>query len=105
MYEEAGRYALSDSKSMATTDHLIPVTRGGRDSPSNTVLACKQCNSQKANRTLEEYRDFLAQKQDKRQAAKQLMQIAEEFDLPALQRAAGRLLHQIDEIVFHGESQ
>jgi 5-methylcytosine-specific restriction endonuclease McrA len=39
-----------------TCDHLLPWCKGGDDSDENIVLACRQCNSQKKDRTLEEYR-------------------------------------------------
>jgi 5-methylcytosine-specific restriction endonuclease McrA len=34
-----------------TVDHIVPVSRGGRDSWTNTVCACTTCNHQKGNRT------------------------------------------------------
>ncbi|MCP3868105.1 MAG: HNH endonuclease [Gammaproteobacteria bacterium] len=34
-----------------TRDHVIPISRGGADSWSNVVTACRGCNQQKANRT------------------------------------------------------
>ena len=39
-----------------TIEHLIPVSRGGRDSIGNYVLACHSCNASKGNRTVMEYR-------------------------------------------------
>lgn len=33
-----------------TLDHILPVSRGGRNSWSNTVCACFECNQRKANR-------------------------------------------------------
>lgn len=35
-------------------DHVIPVSRGGRDSWTNTVTACRGCNTRKGNRTPEQ---------------------------------------------------
>ena len=43
-------------------DHLIPQSRGGSDEPDNLVWACKSCNSQKATKTVEEYRAYLRRK-------------------------------------------
>jgi 5-methylcytosine-specific restriction endonuclease McrA len=37
-----------------TVDHLIPVTRGGRDEPGNWMTTCMLRNSAKGNWTLEE---------------------------------------------------
>lgn len=31
-------------------DHYIPVCRGGTDDPSNLVVACNSCNSEKAGK-------------------------------------------------------
>jgi 5-methylcytosine-specific restriction protein A len=39
-----------------TMDHLIPLSRGGRSTKKNIVVACKQCNSLKKNRTVAELR-------------------------------------------------
>jgi 5-methylcytosine-specific restriction endonuclease McrA len=37
-----------------TVDHIIPKVRGGKDTWTNLVCACKKCNNQKGNRTPEE---------------------------------------------------
>jgi 5-methylcytosine-specific restriction endonuclease McrA len=34
-----------------TVDHLLPLSRGGRNAWPNTVAACARCNHRKANRT------------------------------------------------------
>lgn len=39
-----------------TRDHVTPRSRGGTDDPENLVPACVRCNSQKRDKTLEEYR-------------------------------------------------
>lgn len=39
------------SKSDLTRDHVIPKSRGGEDSWTNLVTACKTCNHKKADRT------------------------------------------------------
>ena len=39
----------------ATVDHIIPQSRGGKDTYENLVLACKSCNSAKGNRTAKEF--------------------------------------------------
>lgn len=45
-----------------TIDHVIPRSRGGRDTWANVVLACIECNVKKANRTPEEARMPLIRK-------------------------------------------
>lgn len=42
------------SKCDLTLDHVVPRSRGGRDSWENLVLACVPCNVRKGNRTPEE---------------------------------------------------
>ena len=48
-YCDSGRRAL-------TVDHIVPRSRGGRDTWLNTVAACLRCNGVKADRTPEEAR-------------------------------------------------
>lgn len=36
-------------------DHIVPLTRGGSNEPSNLVLACVSCNSSKHNKLLHEW--------------------------------------------------
>lgn len=43
-----------------TKDHLIPRGRGGKGLKNNTVDACRSCNADKGNLTLDEYRIVLA---------------------------------------------
>lgn len=37
-----------------TVDHVLPKSRGGKDTWENTVCACTRCNGRKADRTPEE---------------------------------------------------
>lgn len=37
-----------------TLDHVTPLSRGGKDMPTNWCLACKPCNNRKDNKTKEE---------------------------------------------------
>ena len=39
------------SRQLLTRDHVLPVSKGGRDVWENVVSACFHCNSRKANRT------------------------------------------------------
>lgn len=40
-----------------TVDHLIPLSRGGANWPSNMAPMCHRCNCQKGSRTIQEFRD------------------------------------------------
>lgn len=44
----------------ATIDHKIPLVKGGADNPSNMVLACENCNTEKGET---DYEDFMQTKQ------------------------------------------
>lgn len=41
-------------ESQLTRDHVVPMSRGGRDRWSNVVTACRHCNTRKGNRIPEE---------------------------------------------------
>lgn len=43
-----------DSRDNLTLDHVIPRSKGGRDSWHNLVTACQRCNTEKGDRTPEE---------------------------------------------------
>lgn len=40
-----------------TVDHVVPLTWGGNDYPSNIQLLCRQCNASKGNRHATDYRN------------------------------------------------
>jgi 5-methylcytosine-specific restriction endonuclease McrA len=42
-----------------TMDHVVPLIRGGRSARSNTVPACKECNSKKQSLLPWEWDDYL----------------------------------------------
>lgn len=48
--------------SAAHLDHMHPSSRGGSDADENMIGACDTCNIQKKDRTVEEYRAYLAYK-------------------------------------------
>jgi 5-methylcytosine-specific restriction endonuclease McrA len=50
--QQHGKYVYI--KSDFTVDHIIPRSRGGRNTWSNTACACYQCNQRKGNRTSHE---------------------------------------------------
>jgi 5-methylcytosine-specific restriction endonuclease McrA len=39
------------TRQFLTIDHIIPISRGGKNTWGNTVCACRVCNQRKANRT------------------------------------------------------
>lgn len=45
-----------------TVEHLLPLSRGGRTTWVNTVVACAKCNNRKADRTPEEAKMKLARR-------------------------------------------
>jgi hypothetical protein len=47
---------------LPTTDHRLPVSRGGTDALENLVLACRSCNSAKGAKTVEEFFPIAAQR-------------------------------------------
>ena len=46
---------VTGSDNSLTRDHIVPVSRGGRDKWSNVATACRRCNVSKADRTPEEW--------------------------------------------------
>ncbi len=42
-------------------DHVIPFSKGGSDELDNLVCACKKCNRQKKDKTLEEFKRWREQ--------------------------------------------
>ena len=48
-------YCGNSNQKLLTLDHVIPQSKGGQDSWDNLVTACRQCNGEKADLTLEEY--------------------------------------------------
>ena len=61
-------YCGKEITGLKTIDHKIPVSRGGNNKENNLVLCCKHCNSQKNDKSEEEYIEWLklnAQKLEK----------------------------------------
>ena len=50
------------SRDRLTVDHVLPKSRGGRDTWENLVAACTPCNNRKGSRTPDEARMTLARK-------------------------------------------
>jgi len=38
-----------------TLDHVIAKSKGGKNKKSNLIIACKNCNERKGNKSLEEF--------------------------------------------------
>jgi 5-methylcytosine-specific restriction endonuclease McrA len=50
------RCQYCDSRDRLTVDHVVPKSRGGKDTWENLVTACTPCNNKKGNRTPDEAR-------------------------------------------------
>lgn len=50
------RCTYCGSAESLTLDHVIPRSRGGSNKPNNITTACNSCNSQKGDKTPEEWR-------------------------------------------------
>ena len=56
------QYCGSDKKSDLTIDHIIPTSRGGKNTWTNMTTACFKCNTTKDSRTLAEAKMTLINK-------------------------------------------
>jgi 5-methylcytosine-specific restriction endonuclease McrA len=52
---QKGRCYYCGQKKKLTIDHIVPLSRGGSNWPSNIVLACGSCNSKKHNKLPHEW--------------------------------------------------
>lgn len=52
---ESGRTCHYCLGAATTADHVIPISRGGAIGKSNLVACCKNCNTSKGDRTVEEW--------------------------------------------------
>lgn len=52
-------YYCGEANMKLTTDHKIPISRGGSNRPENLCLACGYCNSSKGAKTEEEFWEYL----------------------------------------------
>ena len=53
-------YAGQVTAKLFVVEHQTPLSRGGTHDIGNLVPACLSCNSQKGDKTLEEYRSYMA---------------------------------------------
>jgi 5-methylcytosine-specific restriction endonuclease McrA len=62
--EQDGKCAAAhcgcDIASSYTIDHISPLSRGGSNWPDNIQLLCRPCNSSKAARTMDEWKEFIS---------------------------------------------
>jgi hypothetical protein len=57
---ELSPYMNRMSPDLFVIEHQIPISRGGTNETNNLVPACRSCNSQKAYKTVEEFRSYVA---------------------------------------------
>ncbi|MBO6576846.1 MAG: HNH endonuclease [Rhodothermales bacterium] len=62
MRRDRNRCQYCGSRDKLTIDHVMPRSRGGRDTWENLATACVPCNNRKGNRTPEEARMQLRRK-------------------------------------------
>lgn len=48
---------INQGPRMATLDHIVPVSKGGRNAHWNLQILCMECNSKKADKLPEEKRN------------------------------------------------
>ena len=88
-------------------DHKIPKSRGGRGQ-GNLVDCCWTCNCRKRDRTVEEYREYLFQKQPIVRLTRSVQQFLSEDDEQAdlkssLLDVLSHLERHTSQIAFYGE--
>jgi len=71
-------YCGEDRKKLLTVDHVIPKSKGGKDSWNNLVTACKKCNNEKSDLPVEEFGKLLKQPY----TPHYLMMLKSMFDIP-----------------------
>jgi len=53
--ERSGECIYCGAKTELTLEHILPVSKGGPDSPDNAIWVCQHCNSSKGDRRLYEW--------------------------------------------------
>ncbi|MGL5480224.1 MAG: HNH endonuclease [Clostridium sp.] len=62
-----------------TIDHIIPLNRGGKTEYNNLIVCCKQCNIEKGDMTIKEYRKYLTKKEEFLKAINSQIEIQEKM--------------------------
>lgn len=52
-------YCTSECSDDLTLDHVVPRSKGGKNTVSNLVVACRICNEAKANKAVEQFRPLI----------------------------------------------
>jgi 5-methylcytosine-specific restriction endonuclease McrA len=50
-----GIYPDRQVKAILEVEHIVPVSRGGTNDPSNLTVACRRCNRKKGTKTAHEF--------------------------------------------------
>jgi len=50
-----GRCVYCESQAQLSLDHLLPVSKGGKNHARNLVTACRECNTERGNKRWREY--------------------------------------------------
>ena len=58
-----------------TMDHIYPRSTGGPTIPQNIIPVCKECNAEKSDMTLAQYKHYLSLKSNEKSAAEYLCKI------------------------------
>ena len=53
--QETSLDAKDNDPKLATIDHIVPKSKGGKGLHDNKVIACLQCNQTKSNKRLDDY--------------------------------------------------
>jgi hypothetical protein len=59
-HEKPDECIYCGAKGPLTTDHILPLSRGGLDIPDNAIRVCKSCNSSKGSKRLYEWKGLKA---------------------------------------------
>ncbi|MGA1256387.1 MAG: HNH endonuclease [Candidatus Nanopelagicaceae bacterium] len=87
-------------------EHAIPVSKGGTNDIDNLLPACRACNSEKRDKNVEQYREYLKSKDPARIAATEIDKLLSngiDEDEELLLAAMHCLRRKADPVIFFGE--